>query len=616
MNKLYKVLSIPFITACLISPVSSYALTKTESVYSTMNLDGSIKSTIINTRLSHLDKGDIVDYSNLDSFENLNGKEKFSRESEKIVWKSTGKDIIYQGKINNELPISISVKYFLNDKEVSPKDIKGKSGNVRIEYSLTNKSYDSNSGLYTPFVVTMVSLMDSDVNTNISVSNGKIINNGKKNVVSAIASPGLYNSINIDEFKNLNSITLTYDTTKFSNNDVYFIATPKLLENVDISKLSEIKGLRGSLNTLQDGMNKLEDGSSTLNDGAKQLNDGAYELNNGLESAYNGSNALNDGSIQLDNGLSELNDGIKNALDGSNAITDGLNTINAGSSKLTSLTYLVDKLYSTYNENNQLLNNITSGVTEQQLRDGISQATLEKTNLENKLNEINTGISQLEVGEKAGVLTDEQLQQLNYLRNSKSQVEAGIQQYAKGISDAQSNLNSLSLAPAKISGANEVISQVLCGILGVDSMEYVNDSTINYFNDQINSLLGGISQLSDGSKNLSNGLEKIYQGSTKLSEGAKKLSGGTEELNEGLHKLYDGSTNLYEGSNKLSNGTLELHDGICKINKEGINKITYYGNKTFNYTNIIEELVSLSKDYKGFASTNSDEVIFIYKLSK
>jgi len=415
--------------------------------------------------------------------------------------------------------------------------------------------------------------------------------------------------------KNMNSIIVTYDTTKFSSSDTYFIISPKLLENADISKLNEVSNLKYSLNTLQDGMNKLEDGSNTLSDGASKLNDGAKELNKGLESAYNGSSTLNDGATQLDNGLSELNEGIKKALDGSGVITEGLEQVNAGSQKLSSLTYLVDKLYATYNENNILLNNIMSGTTEQQLIDGINSATSEKTNLENKLNEVNAGIVTLEAGEDAGVLTEEQVQQLAYLREVKPQLEAGIKQYAEGISNAQNNLNSLSLAPAKISGANEVISQVLCGILGVDSMEYVNEDSINYFKNQINTLLGGIDQLSEGSSNLTNGLEQIYQGSSKLSEGSKKLSGGTEELNEGLLKLYNGSEDLSEGTDKINNGSIELHNGICRINKEGINKLSSYGNEVSNYTYKIEKLVELSKNYKGFTSDNSDEVIFIYKLN-
>ena len=77
----------------------------------------------------------------------------------------------------------------------------------------------------------------------------------------------------------------------------------------------------------------------------------------------------------------------------------------------------------------------------------------------------------------------------------------------------------------------------------------------------------------------------------------------------------NGSEDLSEGTDKINNGSIELHNGICRINKEGINKLSSYGNEITNYTYKIEKLVDLSKNYKGFSSTNSDEVIFIYKLS-
>ena len=584
INNLIKII----LSILLINPSNIYALTKTESVYSTMNYDGTIKNTVINNKLSNIEKGDIIDYSKLENIENINGKEKFSRDNEKLVWKSTGKDIVYQGKINNELPIKVNVKYYLNNKEVKPKDIIGKKGSIKIIYKLSNNSYDYNTSLYTPFVVTMISIMNSENNYNFNITNGKVINNGKKTFIGAISSPGLYNNIKIDELRDLDTITLSYDTDSFENSDTYFISTPKLLEQADISRLDDLKNINGSLNTLQNGMNELENGSKTLS--------------NGLESAYNGSNTLNSGVEELSNGLEELNKGIKNALDGSSKITDGLNELNNNTNKFSSLIILVDKLYETYNKNNELLNNILNGTTEQQLKAGIQDATNKKTELENQLVEVNTNINNLELLEQNNQITEEQSNTLQTLRGVKQQLEEGIKQYATGISEAQANLNSLPQAAAKITGANEVIKEVLCGILGVDSMDYVNEQTINMFKEQINKLLNGINELSNGSSNLTNGLNQIYEGSNKLTEGSKKLYGGTNELKDGLNKLYNGSNDLY--------------NGISKVNKEGINKITNYGNDISNYSTKLEQLTNLSKNYKGFSNNNSDEVIFIYKISK
>ena len=55
---------------------------------------------------------------------------------------------------------------------------------------------------------------------------------------------------------------------------------------------------------------------------------------------------------------------------------------------------------------------------------------------------------------------------------------------------------------------------------------------------------------------------------------------------------------------------------IIKINNEGISKLTEFGNKAVTYKNKVKTLTNLSKNYKGFASDNSDSTLFIYKISK
>lgn len=557
MKKINKIF-VGALSLILLNPVNSYALTKTEMVHSSLDYTGNVKNTIVNTKLTKIDSGDIVDYTYLTDIKNLNGDEKFSIDKEKLTWKSTGKDISYQGKINSELPIKVSAKYYLNNEEVNPKNITGKKGTIRIEYDLTNTSIVN--GMHTPFVVSYVSMLNNKTTSNISVNTGKVVSTGSKNVVIGVAAPGLYNDLAVSELKDMNKVIVTYDTTKFEMNDSYLVMTPKLLDDIDISKLNKVDELNTSLNTLQDGMNKLE----------------------------NGSKELTNGSNELDNGMNSLTTGIDKALEGSKQITNGLTMVKDGSSKIESLTTLVDSLYSSYNENKGLIEMISSGKASAQYEQGIKDATMAKTDLENKLSQVNAGISQLEQGEQAGVLTEEQKAQLNTLRGQKTQLEAGIKQYAEGIAKAESDLASLPVKAAALEGANQVIEKVLMGVLGIDNKDYINDQTINTFKEQINTLVGGINSLQTGSTELTNGLNE-------LSTGSKKLKDGT---------------------NSLANGSKELSNGITKINNEGIKKLSSYGSKLTNYSNKVKTLVRLSKNYNGFASENSDSTVFIYKLTK
>lgn len=541
----------------LLHPSFSYAFEKTEVIYSNLGADGDLQSSKVHVTLKDLEKGDIFDSSFLNDIKNIQGKEIFSRESEKLIWKSTGKDILYSGKLEKELPIQIKPTYYLNDKEVSLKDLKGKKGTVKILFQFNNLKYHSNLELYDPFVVSMIMIPKGNI-SNISISHGKVLETGNQTLVTSIAAPGLYRSLGFEELKDMDSIFLSFDTKKFENQEVYFIETPKLLSSVDLSKFQKIENLSSSLYTLQNGMNKLEDGSNQLYDGAKELREGANQLQKGLEDAYHG-------SLKIQNGLS---------------------VVEEGSKKISSLSTLMETLYQKYLENNSLLQSITSGDVKNQLEGKISTAEEEKKGLEEKLIQVKSGISMFLEKEKTTPLTEEDVLQLNTLKENETALENGILQYEDGISTAYKTLNELNYAPSKIMGANEVISNVLMNVLGVNDMSFV-ESALPKYQEELNSFTNGITSLKDGSGDLSNGLNTLYQGGIGLSNAVSSLE---------------------EGSNTLRNG-------IHQFNVEGIGTLNNYGYKIKEYSNQAKTLVELSKNYKGYSSDNSDHTIFVSKLN-
>lgn len=564
MKKFNQVMTLSVATMLLLNPASVFAMTKNETIYSTLNYNGVIKKTTINTRLSDLEKGSVVDYTKLDDIKNINGREKFSLDSGTITWESTGKDIFYQGKVTEELPIKVTAKYYLNGEEVNPKKIKGKSGDVKIVYSFTNESYDKSSGMYTPFVVTTTSIINSDNNTDIDISNGKVVNTGTKNIVTGISAPGLYDSVGLNELKDMDKVTITYNTTKFSMNEVYFIITPKLLSEVDVNMLSKVDSLNSSLNTLQTGMNELQNGSSTLNDGAKKIENGTKSLTDGLKSANNGMQEVNSGA-------SELN------------------------SKVTSINSLV----------NALVDIMTNG-------NSTDSEVIERVNYEKQvINNYDPTI--LPKIEKLQTLYLGNIQAINTLKNTNE----SISQIYNGYSLGNFKLDSTDTRQLPI--LSEYFTNLLTS-QGMSSEEIkstiTNLTTVKKTyegNLQLITLLEGNNQALLTSKDL---IGTVSSKLSELNEGTNKLSNGTKQINDGLSKLYSGSNELLSGTVNLSNGTNTLNEGIIKINNEGISKLTEYGNKAVTYKNKVKTLTNLSKNYKGFASDNSDSTLFIYKISK
>ncbi len=588
MKNINKVISLSLATVLLANPFNAFALTKTETIYSTLGVSGNVKKTTINTKLTDISKGDIEDYTYLENIKNLNGHEKFTRDGEKLTWKSTGKDIFYSGKYNDELPVKVNIKYYLDGEEVKPRDIKGKSGTITMKINFTNNSFDSKSGMYTPFVVSTTMLIDGENNSNISISTGKVVSTGTKNVVTGISAPGLYESTNLSNFKDLDTLTISYKTTDFSTNEIYFVITPKLLSEVDLSTLDKVDSLNSSLNLLQDSMNQLESGANKLNDGTASLKDGVNKLNSGTKSARDGSKKLNDG-------VSSLNSGIKQSLDGAKALADGTGKVD------TNLQTIIAGI-------KEQENNLTakSSAMQEQLK----QVTELQQNNQATIDKLTTGNQQIAAGVNAQV--------------SKYGLDITSNDFSTKLEYAHSNAliddnTYKTLASYKASYDNNVglITLLTYNKTSINTMVGSLKSSLSEINTALTTLDGYLSRLqNEGTSMTKSGAQSLYAGLSKIYAGSTTLNSGTESLTSGLEALYSGTQTLVGGTNELSSGTSELANGISKINSEGINQLANYGEKAVNYKNKLKTLTNLSKNYKGFASDNADTTIFVYKIAK
>ena len=207
-NKLFKSL---LVASVLMYPLNTFAAPiKKETVFTNLDSEGKVVETVVTNHLCPKSLKEFEDQTRLNEIVNINGSETFTQEGTKLTWKVEGKDIYYQGTTNEEQPIDISIKYYLNGKELKPNEIKGQKGNVKIKLHLKNKlknrvkvkgKYET---LYTPFVVLAGTIIDAENNSNISATNGRVVNTGDKNIVASIASPGLYEYINLNKLSSLN----------------------------------------------------------------------------------------------------------------------------------------------------------------------------------------------------------------------------------------------------------------------------------------------------------------------------------------------------------------------------------------------------------------------------
>ena len=275
-NKMKK-LNLAVLTVAMLSPLCVFANTKNETVYSKIDENGNIISTTVNEQIKNNKKLDTIeDYTELEDILNISSNDEITKLNKNISINAFGKDVFYQGTSKKSLPIGINIKYYLDGKEESLDNILGKSGKIKIIIDFTNNEKHNalvngkKETMYTPFLVTMGTMLDSNV-TNIKINNGKVVASGNKNMVVGISSPYLNRSLNINELSTLNTLTLSYETDNFKLPTMYFVATNKLLSDADLSVFNKLDGLNSKVDELQTNMNKIDNGASDLSKGINKL---------------------------------------------------------------------------------------------------------------------------------------------------------------------------------------------------------------------------------------------------------------------------------------------------------------------------------------------------------
>lgn len=313
-------------------------ISKDETVYVLTGADGSVKKIIVSDWLKNeLGSASVADKSDLSDIENVKGDESYTINGDNMtVWDAQGNDIYYQGNIQKELPVGLSVRYYLDGKSVSPEELKGKSGKVTIRFDYENRQYETvqingaNQRIYVPFAMLTGMILDNDTFQNVQITNGKLVNDGDRTVVMGLAFPGLQENLNLsrDDLSIPDSVEITADVTNFSLGMTVTLACNDLfsqLGDVDLTSLDSTS----ALDQLNGAMDQLLSGSSALYEGLSTLLDKSGELVSGVEELAQGAAAIKSGADSVDDGAAQLKAGLA-------ALSSGLNTLSANSETLNS----------------------------------------------------------------------------------------------------------------------------------------------------------------------------------------------------------------------------------------------------------------------------------------
>ena len=314
-------------------PVNAAAGTvcKDETVYVRADASGNQTEVTVSDWLKGTgDAGSLEDVSILDGITNVKGEETFTEDGERLTWNTEGKDIFYQGTTDRELPVSVKLTYYLDGVETGPEEIIGKSGHleIRVEYENKTQRQVSVNGkteeMCSPILMITGMILPEDTFSNVEIDNGRVINDGSRNIVLGFAMPGMRENLGMEEQDSEEdkavipeSLVISADVEGFSMGATYTAGLTDIMDEIDTEEIVDFDTLKDAMDDLESAALQLVSGSEELAEGIGTLGENYGEFSGGLVT-------LNEGIAALDDGAAELAEGIRRYTAGADALGEGI----------------------------------------------------------------------------------------------------------------------------------------------------------------------------------------------------------------------------------------------------------------------------------------------------
>lgn len=625
---------------------------KSETVYAVMDADGNTTDVSVSEWLKNEGKSNnLSDYSNLKNIKNTSGDEKMSRDGNKLVWAAKGKDIHYTGDYDGELPVKVKVSYYLNGTKVSADEIAGKKGNVKIrfDYDINDSVKENGYSLTRPYAIVSAVVLSNDNFTNVTVNNGKAVNDGNSTAVVGIALPGMSDNLQIDELDIPDHVTINAKTTNFEIDGTYTVADSGFMNDMDTTKLDDAAGqvdeLESALDKLSDASKKLVNGSSKLAKGANKLADSSSQIEEGTETLKDGTESMKTGSKDLKTGTGDLKTGVKDLSDGADKLVAGAQDLSSGTTQMKEGT---EALNSSVNGEGGLAGDngsakklsagaaqVDAGLKQMGKTIAAQNTKLAQTakSISDNLDGVNTEKvnapssadvdGALETAIKAAAASGDQ-DTINALKNAKEKLGT----YETNVNDTVSSVNT---DKQKITTANQKAKAMYQSIAassnddlkklqdGADELKagtQALDTAVNVGGTKdgtkVPSLSKAVYGLNDGAAQLDAGVNGYTDKDGKFHPGALL---GLRSLQEGIKVDTKDKTSLVTGVNKLDAGTTKLAKGAVQVDAGAGKLVTYMGQLTEGAETLSDGADTLASGMATFNKTGIQKLVSTMKDS-
>ncbi|MCF0123963.1 MAG: hypothetical protein HUJ67_07595 [Ruminiclostridium sp.] len=514
--------------------------------------------------------GDITDYGDYSSVKMLNTTDEILQKGDRISISSSADKVYYQGTLRSTvIPWDISIRYFLDGKELSPDRLAGKSGDLEIRFSVS-KNPDCSGSFYESHALQATFLLDGDLCTDITAEGATLAHVGTDQQLSYTILPGR----GVDAVIRASVTDFAMDPVTINginlNLQVDFDSSSIM---GDVSQLIQAtRSLRNGASTIHNEMGRLKTGSDSLASGAANLHQGLSSLDAGIDS-------LQGGVSSMQSGLDRLQAQSGNLTAGSSAMKSGLKTLQDSLSGFSTPDGDLSALVSGSASVKAGLRDLTNGAAT--LRDSVGYSQFKAQLQKNGLN-----IDTLKAGNVAAIASvtalmvslqntaselaaipgcESQAQQIQSQAASLKTVLTVLTGDSAALSGTELYLNALSNGAAQLyQGAATLSSSYTALDDGISTLADALSETpekISALTEGVNTLVEKYAELDAGVNSYTNGVDSAAAGFGQISDGVSSLSEGSKPLLTGAEALQDGTEALQKGTGALYDGTSQLSGG-------------------------------------------------------
>ncbi|MCR4950412.1 MAG: hypothetical protein K6A40_03700 [Solobacterium sp.] len=587
----------------------------------------------------------VRDISSLSDIWNKEGDEEYIRDTDgTYVWNCLGEDITASGTGSAELPVSVKITYYLNDREISAAEIAGKSGHIRIRFDYENKTGTGKN--ITPFAaMTALSLSETHF-SNISGTNMKLISTGGQAVLVGIAFPGWKDALPLSGLDLTKDIELPAyleaeaDTDSFELEFTSTIFTNGLLRDLDDDSLKGTDDIDGKIDSVMDAIEEMASAGKDLysgadtfetylkqyTDGVTKVQEGTKELSSGTKELYEQSAALETGAAFVSEGLSALKKAVtsldpeniaanldeekqKEYKEARDALVKDAQTLMDAAEDLKTDT---DACNAFFKEAETYTASVSEAVSTLKNTD-LSMITKAAQDAESAQTVIDSAKELLE----NEALTEEEKEKLSALITSAEEMRSDINAMMYLVQTIQDTIAKIQNVPALPDAINndstkETAADMIMQISRIN--EAVKD---NIPEIDLKKLLEDACAMKEGIIQLADGSVQLKEGISAFRSGISQMKTGTEQLHTGMTNLSTAGTELNNGYSGLKKGIGAFRDGLKEFRDEGKEKIDDLGlDEISDLMNSLKTLRNNDRNwrsYSGIADGTEGSTVFIFE---